>query len=409
MPTYSYSAVDSSGKRITGNLEAPNREVVVSTLQERDLIITKISEGITQPLKVKGASQPIVLIPQKVTSEDLMIFTRELSTMVGAGLPLVECLYTLAEDIENTRMKKIIQDLGAKLISGVSFSEALKNYPDVFNYMFVNLIKVGEMSGSLDKVLIRLAEYIEASESLSKRIKSALYYPVAVLTFAFLVVSGLFVFVIPRFAEIYSGFGDASLPGPTKFFLDLSQIVKQWFLLIVILLAVGIYVFLRLLKTNRGQLWFDAVKLSLPIIGSIVRKIVVARFARTLALLYSSGVPINESLDMVASSCGNLMVEKAVLYASEQIMEGARITGTLEKSKIFPNMVIHMIDVGERTGTLADMLNKISEFYDVQVNSAIDGLTSLIEPILIVSLGVFIAIIAIALFLPIVKLPSMIK
>jgi len=408
MATFSYAAVDSMGKRITGVLEAPNRDVVVNTLQERDLIITKISEGPVQPAKEKLTAAKINIIPPKIKSEDLMVFTRELATMIGAGLPLVECLYSLAEDIDNDTMKKTIQDLGAKLIAGVSFSDALKAHPKVFDRMYINLIKVGEMSGNLDQILLRLADYIEASESLKRKIFSALYYPITILTFGFLIVSALFLFVIPRFAEIFTAFG-SDLPGPTKLFLAFSTFVQKWFFLLALAIILLVYAFNRFVRTDVGRERFDALKLTMPVFGSLVRKIVIARFSRTLALLYSSGVPIIEALDLVASASGNMTVEKALKLAGEQVLEGARITGTLEKSKIFPHMVIHMIDVGERTGSLSEMLVKVSEFYDMQVNAAINGLTTLIEPILIVCMGILIGATAICLFLPIVKLPTIVN
>jgi type IV pilus assembly protein PilC len=274
--------------------------------------------------------------------------------------------------------------------------------------MYINLVKVGEVGGNLETILMRLAEYIESSEALKKKVVSAMYYPLTILTFALLVVSGLFLFVIPKFADIFKGFG-AELPGPTKFFLDLANFFKTYFPFIVIAIAVAVYIFLRTIKTPRGQVWFDRLKLSMPMIGPLIKKIVIARFSRTLSLLYSSGVPIIDSLELVATSCGNVIMEKAILLASEQVLEGERITGTLEKSEIFPNMVIHMIDVGERTGNLSDMLQKVSDFYEMQVNSAISGLTSIIEPVLIVMMGVFIGIVAVCLFLPIVKLPTIIN
>lgn len=408
MTSYSYAAVDNTGKRITGYIEALSRDEVVNILQERDLIVTKITQKEKKQTKAEEMMSLKIDLPRPIKSEDIMVFTRELATMINAGLPLVECIYSLAEDVENKSLKAIIQDIGSRVIGGASFSEALRLHQKLFGKMYVNLVKVGEIGGNLETILLRLAEYIEASEALKRKVISAMYYPVTVLTFAFLVVTGLFVYVIPKFAKIYEGFG-SSLPGPTQLFLNMANFFQKYFLFIFLVLGAIIFLFKRFIETPRGQMWFDRMKLSLPLFGPLVRKIVIARFSRTLSLLYSSGVSIVDSLDLVATSCGNVVVEKAVLKASEQVLEGERITGTLEKSKIFPNMVIHMIDVGERTGSLSDMLQKISEFYEMQVNSAITGLTSLIEPILIVMLGVFIGIIAVCLFLPIVKLPTVIN
>ncbi|MCE1248015.1 MAG: type II secretion system F family protein [Firmicutes bacterium] len=409
MAECTYSAVDKSGKRITGTLTALGRDDVANQLAEQDLIVTKIVCSLEKPKEEKQSalSSKIKLIPDRISSEDLMIFTRQIATMVGAGLTLVQALYSLAEDIDNQKMKKVITDIGSKILGGMSFSEALKTHPDVFNKMYVNLVKVGEIGGNLEKILRSLAEYIESSEALKKKVISALYYPVTVMTFAFLIVSGLFLFIIPRFAEIYKGFG-AALPGPTLIFLNFAEFFKSFYWLIFLVLVGGVWFFTRSIKTPTGSMWFDRLKLSMPLIGPLVQKIVIARFAKTLALLYQSGVPIIESMSMVASSCGNSVVEKAILTASEQVLDGENIAGTLDKSKIFPVMVINMIDVGERTGNLSDMLNKVSEYYETQVNATINGLTSLLEPIMVINMGIIIGLIAVCLFLPIVKLPTVI-
>jgi len=409
VPVFAYSAVDNTGKRITGNIEAATRDEVVNSLQDKDLIITKITRGTSKTAGHQQVMQTrITIIPTSVKSEDLMIFTRELATMVNAGLPLVECLFSLAEDLDNEKLKKIVHDMGAKIIGGMSFSDALKLHSDVFDSMYINLVKVGEIAGNLEVILMRLADYIESTEALKKKVVSAMYYPATVLSFAFLVVMGLFTFVLPKFAEVYVAFG-SDLPLPTKILLQTAGFFGKYAFYIIIIMIGAFIGISKLIKTSTGRLWFDNFKLTIPVIGAIVKKVVIARFARTLSLLYSSGVPIIESLDLVANSCGNSVMEKAILRASEQVLEGERITGTLDKSGIFPNMVIHMIDVGERTGTLSDMLQKISEFYDMQVEAAIAGLTSIIEPILIVVMGVLIGIIAVCLFLPIVKLPTIIN
>ena len=404
----SYAAIDSSGKRITGNMDASGRDEVVDKLKNEELIITKISCGVTtNPLDSDVMTKRLSIIPQSINSEDLMVFTRELATMINAGLPLVESLYTIAEDIEKDKMKKVVQDLGTKIIGGISFSEALKMHKNVFDDMFINLVKVGEIGGNLEVILVNLADYMEAMEELKRKIYSALYYPITVITFALLIVSGLFIFVIPRFAEIFSNFG-SELPTLTKFFLDASMFMQKYYIPLFVALAVGIYVFLKFIKTKSGRNWFDRLKLTMPLVGPLVNKIVISRFAKILALLYSSGVPINQSLELVSSACGNSVMEAAILKANENVLEGESISGTLEKSKIFPVMVIHMMDVGEQTGNLSEMLNKISQFYDMQVNTSIRGLTSLIEPVLVVFMGILIGFMALSLFLPIVKLPTII-
>lgn len=408
MTVCTYAAIDNQGVRITGSLEAAGREDVIGSLVGKDLIVTKVACGdAAQDVKKGLMSKKLTLIPERITSETMMVFTRELATMVNAGLTLVESLYSLAEDMDNEKMKKVTQSLGAGLIQGFSFSEALRKYPDIFSKMYTNLVKVGEVGGNLDRILNSLAEYIEASENLKKKVLSAMYYPATIITFAFLVVSGLFIFIIPRFASIYDGFG-AALPGPTMAFLNVAKFFQSWYWLIMILGAALGYGFFRFIRTPKGSMWFDKLKMTLPVLGPMARKVVIARFSRTLSLLYKSGIPIIDSLELVARSSGNSVVEKALLDAGSQVLEGQTVTETLMKSKVFPNMVIHMIDVGERTGTLGEMLNKISDFYDMQVKSAIAGLTSIIEPVLIVFMGVVIGVMAVALFLPIVKLPTLI-
>ena len=404
----SYAAIDSSGKRITGTMDALGRDDVVDRLKNDELIVTKISCGISaNPLKSDMMSRKLSIIPQKINSEDLMIFTRELATMINAGLPLVESLYTIAEDIEKEKMKDIVRDLGTNIIGGVSFSDALKKHKDIFDGMFINLVKVGEIGGNLEVILMNLADYMEAMEELKRKIYSALYYPITVITFAILIVSGLFVFVIPRFAEIFANFG-SELPTLTKVFLDTSIFMQKFYIPIFILIIIGVYAFLKFIKTKSGRNWFDRLKLTMPLVGPLVNKIVISRFAKILALLYSSGVPINQSLELVSAACGNSVMEAAILKANDNVLEGESISGTLEKSKIFPVMVIHMMDVGEQTGNLSEMLTKISQFYDMQVNTSIRGLTSLIEPVLVVFMGILIGFMALSLFLPIVKLPTII-
>jgi len=405
----SYAAIDNKGNRTTGAMESMSRDEAIESLHDKKLIVTKISCG----AQVKGQpslvlAKEIRLFPAKISSVDLMIFTRELATMVGAGLPLVESLYTLGEDVKNPKLRKVVHSLGSDLIGGKSFTDALKRFPEVFDRMFINLIKVGEIGGQLEKILNSLAQYIEDAESLKRRVMSAMYYPATVLLFAFVVVSGMFIFIIPRFAEIYSSFG-GELPLLTSVFLNASLFARRYYPLIFAGIVLSIYLFRSYIKTSGGRMWFDKLKLTLPLVGPLINMIIIARFARILALLYSSGVAINESLDLVAAACGNAVVEEAILKANDLVLEGEGIAGTLEKSKVFPHMVIHMMDVGERTGNLSEMLTKISEFYNMQVNAAVRGLTSIIEPVLVVTMGVLIGFTALSLFLPIVKLPTLIN
>jgi type IV pilus assembly protein PilC len=405
MATYTYSAVDHSGNRLTGTLEVGCRDDVVRFLQEKNLIITKITDSSTVINRKKSI---IPSIPRSINTSDIMIFTRELATMINAGLPIVESLYVLSEDIENPTLQSAVRDLGSSVIGGMHLSEAMEKHPRIFNSLYVNLIRVGERSGGFEKIMNHLADYLEASEVIRKRVQSSMYYPIAILVFAALIVTVLFVLVVPRFAEIYKDF-QQTLPPITVFFFNLSTFMERWFPLMTGLSLVLVLVLQMLTRKGPGKLLFDTIKLKVPVFGSLVRKIVVARFSRTLALLYANGIPILESLELVARSSGNKRVENAILSAGEEVMEGSRITDTLVKSGLFPNMVIHMIDVGERTGQLPDMLNKIAEFYDVQVRTAIEGLIPLIEPVLLVFLGAMVAFIAVAMLLPIFQLPNMIK
>jgi type IV pilus assembly protein PilC len=405
MPVYSYSAVDPTGKRHTGTLDVGCRDDVVRFLHEKELIITKISDNSTASRK-KKVSLPS--IPRGITSGDIMVFTRELSTMLSAGLPIVESLYVLSEDIDNATLQNVVRDLGAKVIGGLHLSEAMEKHPSVFDALYVNLVRVGEKSGGFEKIMNHLADYLEAMEVIRKRVQSAMYYPTAILVFAVMLVVLLFAFVVPKFAEIYSGF-EQELPVVTVFFFNLAKFMEEWAFVIIAGMLVSVVILRMLTRKGLGQLVFDNVKMKIPVFGSLIKKVIVARFARTLALLYANGIPIIESLELVAKSSGNRRVENILLAAGDEVMEGFRITDTLMKSGMFPNMVIHMIDVGERTGQFPEMLNKIADFYDVQVKAMIEGLIPLLEPVLIVFLGILVAFIAVAMLTPIFELPGLIN
>jgi type IV pilus assembly protein PilC len=405
MPEYSYSAVDPSGQKHTGTLEVDCRDDVVKALHEKEFIITRISDNSATKRRKKVR---LISVPRGISTGDIVVFTRELSTMLSSGLPIVESLYVLSEDIENPTLQYVVRDLGAKVIGGMHLSEAMEKHPSAFDSLYVNLIRVGEKSGGFDKIMNHLADYLESMEVIKKRVQSSMYYPVAILVFAVLLVVLLFALIVPKFADIYANF-EQGLPPVTVFFFNFAAFMEKWVFVVLGVMVSALVVLKMLTSRGLGKLIFDTFKLKIPLFGTLIKKIIMARFARTLALLYSNGIPIIESLELVARSSGNKRIEKTLITAGEEVLEGSRITDTLVKSGLFPNMVIHMIDVGERTGQLPEMLNKIADFYDVQVKAMIEGLLPLLEPIMIIFLGILVAFIAVAMLMPIFDLPGLIN
>lgn len=399
MPTYAYVAKSRDGKRQRGSMQAENRQALAVALQRKGLTPETIKEG--------GS---IGLSRVKIKSRELLIFSRQLSTIVNSGLPLLQGLDILAEQTEDARFQKVIRDIGTAVESGETFSEALRRYPRIFSDLYVSMIRAGEASGDLDGVLSQLADYLEAMEELKRKIKSAMTYPIVALTMIIAIAGGLIVFVVPQFAEIFNSF-DAELPLPTRILISLSDGLKNPITIGITLIAVVgcVIVFRMFSATEAGRYRIDQTKLRLPVFGKLLRKVAISRFTRTLSTLTRSGVAILGALEIAERTAGNEVFAKAVRNAGDSVRNGETLAEPLARSGEFPAMVTRMIGVGEKTGALEQMLGKISEFFDSEVKAAVEGLTSMIEPILILLMGIIVGGIVIALFMPILQLSSIVQ
>jgi type IV pilus assembly protein PilC len=348
------------------------------------------------------------IFKQKVTEREIVIFTRQFATMIDAGLPLVQCLEILVGQQENKTFAKVLGDIKTEVESGSTFARALGKHPKVFDSLFVALVAAGEVGGILDTILNRLGGYIEKAMKLKKRVKGAMVYPAAVMSIAMVVVLILLIFVIPVFKKMFEDFG-GQLPGPTQFVVDVSDFLKSYWWL-VLGMAIGAFLGIRsFLNTKKGRELWDDTLLKLPIFGELIRKVAVAKFTRTLSTMITSGVPILDALEIVARTAGNKTIEKAILKTKDRIAEGKTIAEPLAQTGVFPAMVCQMITVGESTGALDVMLAKIADFYEDEVDIAVDSLTTLIEPIMMVFLGGTVGGLLVTMYLPIFKLVSVIQ
>lgn len=400
MPSFAYVARETaSGREIRNSLEAATEQAAIAALLNRNLLVVSIQEKVGKKGRTSGGA---------VALQDLVIFTRQLATMIDAGLAMVQCLQALAEQTQNKVMRDVIKDVCTRVEGGDSFSEALSKHPKVFSRLYFSMVSAGEKGGLLAEILARLATYLENTARLRKKVKSAMMYPTIVTVVAIGITTFLLVKVIPVFGEIYSGFG-AKLPGPTLFLINLSKFVSSYFLLIFLALGGLVYGWMHFIKTKTGREFWDGRRIKLPIFGPIAHKICLARFSRTLSSLIRSGVPILEVLQIVAQTVGNVVMEKAIKQSMTDIERGEGISAALGKHPVFPNMLIRMCMAGEQTGKIDAMLERISDFLDEEIETTLAGLTSLIEPILIVFLGVVVGGMVICMFLPIFKLSEVVS
>ena len=402
MPVYVWAGVDGSGRETKGEIEARDEQTARLLLSRKKVRIKKLK---TKP---KDLFENLHFLQPKVRTKDIVIFTRQLSTMIDAGLPLVRGLEILASQQENPTLKKMLTQIKTDVESGSTFAEALKKYPKHFDRLYCNMVAAGEIGGILDEVLRRLSDYMEKAQALKAKVKSAMTYPIIVLAISMLVLSIILLFVIPTFAKMFADFGSA-LPLPTQIVINLSNFVKSYFLVMVALGIVFVFLFKKYYSTQKGRFTVDRLLLKAPVFGPLIRKVAVAKFARTLGTLINSGVPIIEALNVAAGTAGNKVIEETIKNVKASISEGRSIAQPLMNSKIFPSMVVQMISVGETTGALDAMLNKIADFYDEEVDAAVDALTSMIEPFMIVFLGGTIGGIIIAMYLPIFKMADVVS
>src|ERR1051326_3778870 len=421
MPKYNYVAMDPHGKETKGTLEVASQNEAIGRVKEMGLFPTKIVEidkvaqkadkkgkPAGKPGGKKGGGQIQIKIPGlsgKVKSKVLTTFPRQLATLVDAGLPLLRGLRVLEKQEKNPTLKNIIAELALAIEGGSTFSEALAQHPKVFNRLFVNMVKAGELGGVLEVVLTRLSEFMEKAQKIKGKVIAAMFYPCAVLVVATAILIILMVKVVPSFKAVFEGMMEGrSLPAFTRLVLGISGMVKDNILITLAIVVSFLIVFNLFIRTKFGRHAWDKFKLKMPVIGPVVSKVAISRFTRTLGTLISSGVPILQALTIVKETAGNVVVSNAVNSVHESVKEGETITAPLEASGIFPPMVISMVDVGEQTGALPEMLLKIADNYDDEVDNAVAAMTSLLEPIMIVCLAVIVGSIVIAMFLPLIDL-----
>lgn len=419
MARFQYEALDTkTGKTEKGELPANSQAEALARLQEMGLAPTKCEEAKASPKKgkgkakkkagkkgKKGAMQLEINIGAAVNEKTLTIFTRQLAQLTSAGLPLLSGLTVLARQEKNQTLKRVLGELAEVIEGGGTFSEGLAQHPKVFNKLFVSMVKAGELGGVLEVVLDRLAQFMEKAMRIKGKVKAAMFYPIAVLIVAIVIMAILLIFVIPKFKDVFGDLtGDDGLPEFTQFVLDISDTVKEN----AFGTATGMFAFMLTLslcgKSKRGRFVLDKLALFFPIIGPVVEKVSIARFARTLGTLINSGVPILQALNIVKDTSGNTVVAQAVQDVHDSVKEGETIVAPLEASRVFPPMVISMVDVGEKTGDMPQMLEKIADTYDEEVDRAVESMTSLIEPVMIVFLAVIVGSIVIAMFLPLIKM-----
>jgi type IV pilus assembly protein PilC len=389
----------STGRQIRTTIDAATQEAAIAALLNRNLLVVSIEERTAKRGKLAGGSVPL---------GDLVVFTRQLATMIDAGLAIVQSLQALAEQMPNKVLKDIIKDVCSRVEGGESFSAALRRHPKVFNRLYVSMVDAGEKGGLLAEILARLATFLENTARLRKKVKSAMMYPTVVTIVAIGITIFLLVKVVPVFKDIFSGFG-AALPAPTQFLIDVSDFVKKYILILAPLFGAAIYGWFAFIKTKSGREFWDRIKIRMPIFGHIAHKICLSRFARTMASMIRSGVPILEVLNITANTCGNVIMEKAIKTAAIDIEKGDTISGALSKHPIFPSMIIRMMTAGEQTGKIDAMLERVANFLDEEIDTTLSGLTSLIEPLLIVFLGVVVGGIVICMFMPIFKMSEIIN
>ena len=402
MAIYIWEGKTRDGSMTTGSVAGDSEAAVIAQLKTQNVMVTKVK------LKPKELGEYLSFMQGKIKIRDLVVFTRQLATMIDAGLPLVQCLDILGQQQPGKVFKKVVLTVKSDLEGGMTFADSLAKHPKAFDKLYVNLIAAGEVGGILDTILNRLAAYMEKADELKRKVRGAMVYPISVSVIAAVVVVVMLVKVIPVFEKMFADFG-GELPGPTKMVLQLSNFMQNyihWGIGFVIALT---FLLRWIYSTKKGQLFFDHVFLVIPIFGPLIRKVAVARFSRTMSTMLSSGVPILDALEIVGRTAGNVVIERAIMATKASISEGKTIAEPLAESKVFPSMVVQMIAVGEQTGAIDTMLSKIADFYDAEVDVAVEALTSLLEPIMMVGLGGTVGTLLVAMYLPIFKIAEAVK
>jgi len=403
-----YEALDKGGKQVKGVIEASSDEVIVEKLHGMGYFPLKVV-----PHKKKMGEFDVLALPvlrnifHRVRFKHIVTFTRQLATLIDAGLPILRSLFILQEQTESVMFKQYIGQMAKNIESGASLSEAMAKHPKVFDKLYVNMVRAGEIGGVLERVLNKIAQFLEKRQALVSKVRSAMMYPVVVMVMAGLIVGYILIAIIPRFAAIFTQLG-AELPAPTMMLVHASNILVNHGIWVIVGIILLIILFNKINKTKSGKLLFDKLKLKVPAVGELLRKIAISRFADTLATLINSGVPILQALDIVRDTSGNEVVSRAMEKVYSSVKDGETIHEPLSESKVFPPLVIHMVAVGEETGAIDHMLTKVAEAYEREVNDTVNALTSILEPLLIVFLGVIIGTIVVALYLPYFMLPKLV-
>ena len=401
MTVFLWQGRDRQGKKVKGEIEALSDSMVILSLRKKGLTQIKVKK------KPKEIQINLPFLKGRVPEKNVVVFTRQFATMINAGLPIIQCLEIQSSQQEHKEFKEILEKIKEDVEKGETLAEALRHHPKVFDSLYCNMVDAGEMGGALDIILNRLAFFMEKNMKLKKKVKGALVYPASVLTVAVIVVAIMMIFVIPSFQQMFSGFG-AELPWLTQVVVNISHFMRSNVLFMIVGLIALAIAFRQTYKTTKGRAFFDRTFLKLPVFGMLLRKVAVAKFTRTLGTMISSGVPILTSLEIVAKTAGNVIIENAIIATRDSISQGKTIAEPLGDSGIFPAMVVQMISVGESTGALDDMLNKIADFYDDEVDAAVAALTSMIEPMLMVFLGTVLGTMIVAMYLPIFQLGSVV-
>lgn len=405
MATFAYVATDKTGKEVKASQDASNKDALIKSLRAKGLMVKSVQEekAIGKAKQKQGGFR---LFGGKVALKDLSMFCRQFATMINAGVSLVRCLDVLEQQTSSVRLKEIIRDIEAEIQGGATLSRSMNKYPKVFTNLTVGLVRAGEVGGVLDETLDRLAGFLENDMALRRKVKAAMTYPVLVMVVAVLIVTFLVTFILPKFMQLFTDLGmkEDSFPAPTRLLMGVSHFMtSKWYIMIVIIIASTIALN-RIKATKTGKRYFDIMKLKAPVFGALNHKIAIARFSRTFSTLLSSGVPILQAMETVAGTVDNDVIADAILMSRAAIREGDTISDPLSASKMFPPMVVQMITIGEETGQLDSMLSKVADFYESEVDAALESLTAALEPLLIVFLGGVVGFIVIAMFMPLVAI-----
>jgi type IV pilus assembly protein PilC len=406
MATFSYKALDTRGAAASGQIDADNKAAVAAGLRNKGLTVVDIDE-----VKTGLAQTDIFASLQRIKAKDLTIFSRQFATMINSGLAMLRALSVLEEQTENKKFAKVLGMVRADVEAGTSLSDSLEKHPKVFSPLYVNMVRAGEIGGILDGVLNRLATQLEKDDNIRRAVKSAMTYPLMIASFALIVMTGMVLFLIPVFAGMYQELGNAKLPLLTRMMVTASDTMRSWKGAIVVVVIIALIVIIRKVKrTEKGTEVWDRFKLHVPMgIGEVIRKIAVARFSRTLGTLVSSGVPILQAIEITGKSAGNAVIEHAMAAVQVSVKEGQTISAPLKDARVFPDMVVQMIAVGEETGALDSMLQKVADFYEDEVNAAVKSLTSILEPIMMLGVGAIVGVVVIGMYLPIFNMMNIVK